>query len=102
MARGGRNIGAKVRPITKLLAVCLVAGVIVAGMAFPFVGGVGLVSNDASDTVNATSSDLAAGQLPGVTTVTDNQGAPVAYLYEQNRTPVSLQQMSPAMRGAST
>ncbi|GLZ49298.1 putative bifunctional membrane-associated penicillin-binding protein PonA2/glycosyl transferase [Actinomycetospora sp. NBRC 106375] len=100
MAKGERTLGTKVRPITKLLAICLVAGVIVAGMAFPFTGGLGLLSNDASDTVNATSSDLAAGQLPGVTTVTDNQGAPVAYLYEQNRTPVSLQQMSPAMRGA--
>jgi len=100
VARGERTIGATVRPITKLLAICLVAGVIVAGMAFPFVGGLGLVSNDASDTVNATSSDLAAGQLPTVTTVADNQGAPLAYLYEQNRTPVDLQQMSPAMRGA--
>ena len=100
MARGERNIGAKVRPITKLLAICLVAGVIVAGMTFPFAGAMGLISNDASDTVNATSSDLAAGQLPAVSTVTDNQGAPIAYLYEQNRTPVSLQQMSPAMRGA--
>ena len=100
MARGERNIGARVRPITKLLAICLVAGVIVAGMTFPFAGAMGLISNDASDTVNATSSDLAAGQLPAVSTVTDNQGAPIAYLYEQNRTPVSLQQMSPAMRGA--
>ena len=100
MARGERNIGATVRPITKLLAICLVAGVIVAGMTFPFAGTMGLISNDASDTVNATSSDLAAGQLPAVSTVTDNQGAPIAYLYEQNRTPVSLQQMSPAMRGA--
>src|SRR4051795_10036117 len=75
VARGERTIGARVRPITKLLAICLVAGVIVAGITFPFAGGVGLLSNDASDTVNATSSDLAAGQLPGVTTVTDNKGA---------------------------
>ena len=88
MARGERDIGAKVRPITKLLAICLVAGVIVAGMTFPFAGAMGLISNDASDTVNATSSDLAAGQLPAVTTVTDDQGAPIAYLYEQNRTQV--------------
>src|SRR3954447_6123852 len=100
VARGERTIGAAVRPVTKLLAICLVAGVIAAGIAFPLVGGVGLLSNDASDTVNATSSDLAAGQLPGVTTVTDNKGAPIAYLYDQNRTPVQLQQMSPAMRGA--
>jgi membrane peptidoglycan carboxypeptidase len=83
-----------------LLAICLVAGVLIAGMTFPFVGGIGLVSNDASDTVEATSSDLAAGQLPQVSTVTDNAGAPIAYLYEQNRTAVGLEQMSPAMRGA--
>jgi membrane peptidoglycan carboxypeptidase len=96
----GERIGAAVRPITKLLAICLVAGVIVAGMTFPFVGGLGLLSNDATDTVNATSSDLAAGQLPAVTTVTDNRGAPIAYLYQQNRVPVPLEQMSSAMRGA--
>ena len=100
MARGEKKVRAALGPFTRLLAVCLVAGVIVAGMTFPFVGAAGLVSNDASDTVDATSSDLAAGQLPQVTTVTDNTGAPLAYLYEQNRTAVGLEQMSPAMRGA--
>lgn len=90
----------RARTLTKLLGICLVAGVLAAGIAFPFVGGFGLVSNDASDTVDATSSDLAAGQLPEVTTLTDNQGAPFAYLYDQNRTPVTLDRISPAMRGA--
>ena len=84
----------------KLVGLCLVAGVIVAGIAFPLVGGVGLASNEASDTVSATSSDLAAGQLPLVTTVTDNRGAPIAYLYDQNRVSTPLEQISPAMRGA--
>jgi membrane peptidoglycan carboxypeptidase len=50
--------------------------------------------------VSASSSDLAAGQLPLVTTVADRDGAPIAYLYDQNRQPTSLEQMSPAMRGA--
>ena len=71
------------------------AGLLVAGMAFPLVGGVGLVTNDASDTVSATSTDLAAGQLPLVTTVTDRPGAPIAYLYDQNRQNTPLEQISP-------
>ena len=69
-------------------------------MAFPLVGGVGLVSNDASDTVSATSTDLAAGQLPLVTTVTDRQGAPLAYLYDQNRQPTPLESIAPTMKAA--
>ncbi len=91
---------ARTRSLTKLLGLCLVAGLLMAGIAFPLVGGLGLASNQASDTVDATSSDLAAGQLPLVTTVTDNRGAPIAYLYDQNRQPTSLDQISPAMRGA--
>src|SRR5690242_17386147 len=83
--RDGGCRGLAARPVARLLGLCLVAGLILAGVTFPLVGGLGLISNDASDTVSATSSDLAAGQLPLVTTVTDKQGAPIAYLYDQNR-----------------
>ena len=90
----------RVGPAARLLGLCLVAGLIVAGVTFPLVGGVGLVSNDASDTVSATSTDLAAGQLPLVTTVTDRQGAPLAYLYDQNRQPTPLDRIAPTMKAA--
>ncbi len=70
------------------------------GGASRWSAGVGLVSNDASDTVSATSTDLAAGQLPLVTTVTDRQGAPLAYLYDQNRQPTPLESIAPTMKAA--
>ncbi|MDF0532497.1 penicillin-binding protein [Tsukamurella sp. 8F] len=73
------------------------AGVLVAGVLFPFVGGAGLVSNRAADTVDNISSELLEGQVPEVTTVTDNSGTPMAYLYDQRRVQVPFDQISPDM-----
>lgn len=41
-----------------MLGLCLLAGVLLAGMLFPVVGATGLVSNRASDTVDSISADL--------------------------------------------
>jgi membrane peptidoglycan carboxypeptidase len=97
---GSDGRGRRFGPAARLLGLCLVAGLLLAGVTFPLIGGVGLVSNDASDTVSATSSDLAAGQLPLVTTVTDRAGAPLAYLYDQNRQPTPADQIAPTMKAA--
>ncbi|ADG80511.1 peptidoglycan glycosyltransferase OS=Tsukamurella paurometabola (strain ATCC 8368 / DSM / CCUG 35730 / CIP 100753 / JCM 10117 / KCTC 9821 / NBRC 16120 /NCIMB 702349 / NCTC 13040) OX=521096 GN=Tpau_3939 PE=4 SV=1 [Tsukamurella paurometabola] len=83
--------------IAKLAACVLVAGLLVAGILFPYVGGVGLISNRAADTVDNISSELLEGQVPEVTTVTDNTGAPIAYLYDQRRVQVPFDQISPNM-----
>lgn len=99
-AGNARRRGVAAGPLARMLGLCLVAGVILAGVSFPLVGGIGLISNDASDTVSATSSDLAAGQLPLVTTVTDRQGAPLAYLYDQNRQPTPIESIAPTMKAA--
>ena len=72
-----------------LLGLCLVAGVIVAGMAFPVAAGFGLVSNDAGDSVNSVSTDLVDGPLPQASTVTDAAGNPIARFFEPNQTTVS-------------
>ncbi|SDG28644.1 Membrane carboxypeptidase (penicillin-binding protein) [Pseudonocardia oroxyli] len=78
----------------------MLAGVVTAGMAFPFAAGVGLISNDAGDSVNSTSSSLVEGGLPLTTTLTDNQGLPVAWIFDQNRQQVGAGQISEAMKGA--
>jgi len=83
-----------------LLALCVLAGVLVAGMAFPGALAVGMVSNEAGDSVNSVSTDLATGQLPQTSTITDSAGAPIAYLFDQNRDPVPADQISPAMKAA--
>jgi membrane peptidoglycan carboxypeptidase len=86
--------------VFKLLGLCLLAGVLVAGILFPVVGAAGVVSNQASDTVESMSSDLADVPPPLVTTVTDSAGNPIATLYEQYRIPTRPDQISAAMKWA--
>jgi membrane peptidoglycan carboxypeptidase len=97
--RSGRQL---LRPIATLLGLCLVAGVVVAGMSFPLAAGLGVVSNDAGDSVNSVSTDLVDGPLPQTTTVTDSAGTPIARFFEpnQNRQVLRPEQISPAMKAA--
>lgn len=84
-----------------LLGLCLLAGVVAAGMAFPFAAGLGVLSNDAGDGVNNSSTDLLDGALPPLrTTILDSTGQPLAYLFDQNRQSVTADQISPAMKAA--
>ncbi|PRY37222.1 transglycosylase domain-containing protein [Umezawaea tangerina] len=91
---------ARATGLVKLVGLCLAAGVLLAAVMFPVVGGLGLASNRAADTVDQTSGELAKGELPLVTTVLDMNGAPIAYLYDQYRIPVSFDQISDTMKAA--
>ncbi|WP_043536840.1 transglycosylase domain-containing protein [Saccharomonospora cyanea] len=84
----------------KLLGLCLLAGVLVAGIMFPVVGAAGVISNQASETVDSMSSDLADEPPPLVTTLTDREGKPFATLYKQYRIPTTSDQISEAMKWA--
>ncbi|MBK1783282.1 transglycosylase domain-containing protein [Prauserella cavernicola] len=84
----------------KMLGLCLLAGVLVAGILFPVVGAAGVISNEASDTVEDMSAELADDPPPMVTTVTDREGAPIATLYSQYRVPAAPDQISEAMKWA--
>ncbi|MFO7191256.1 transglycosylase domain-containing protein [Thermocrispum agreste] len=86
--------------ILKLLGLCLLAGVLVAGLLFPVVGGAGLLSNQASATVENTSTELANEAPPLVTTITDRDGRPIATLYNQYRIPTGPDEISDAMKWA--
>lgn len=80
------------------LAVCIVlAALLLVGIMFPYVGGIGLISNRAADTVDNISAELMQGQVPEITTVTDVNGDPIAYLYDQRRVQVPFDQISPDM-----
>ncbi|PSL55607.1 membrane peptidoglycan carboxypeptidase [Saccharothrix carnea] len=84
----------------KLLGLCLLAGVLLAGMLFPVVGSLGMVSNRASDTVDSISADLVTTDPPLISTITDKDGAPIAYLYDQYRVLVPPEMISPTMKAA--
>ncbi|MGQ0841275.1 transglycosylase domain-containing protein [Actinokineospora sp.] len=86
--------------LLKLLGLCLLAGVLVAGMLFPIVGALGVVSNRASDTIDSVSADLVATDPPLITTITDSAGTPIASLFDQYRIPVTAEQISPTMKAA--
>ena len=88
------------RPVGLLLGLCLLAGVFVAGMAFPAALALGLVSNDAGRQREQRVDRSGDGQLPQTSTITDSAGAPIAYLFDQNRDPVAADQISPAMKAA--
>jgi membrane peptidoglycan carboxypeptidase len=88
------------RSVLKLVGLCVLGGVLLAGMVFPVAAGLGVASNQAADTVTSASADLAFQRLPSATTVTDSAGNPIAYLYDQNRTVLSADQISPAMKAA--
>ncbi|MFI6030634.1 transglycosylase domain-containing protein [Amycolatopsis magusensis] len=84
----------------KLLGLCLLAGVLVAGVLFPVAGAAGVVSNQASETVDSMSSELATDPPPLVSTVTDKDGKPIATLYSQYRIPTAANEISDAMKYA--
>ena len=69
----------------KLALCCSMAGLLVAGLIFPFAGGVGLLSNRASDVVANGSAQLVEGEVPQVSTMVDAAGNPIAWLYSQRR-----------------
>lgn len=84
----------------KLLGLCLLAGVLLAGMMFPVVGSLGLVSNRASDTVDSISADLVTTDPPLISTITDKDGAPIAYLYDQYRVLTPPEKIAASMKAA--
>jgi len=88
--------------LLKLGGCCVIAGVLLGGLLFPTVGGIGLLSNKASDTVASMSSELAQGQVPQMSTMLDAAGNPIAYLYDPNgrRTVVPGDKISQAMKVA--
>src|SRR4051794_6797024 len=91
------------RPPTAVTAIklawcCLLASVILAALLFPVVGGVGLISNRASDVVANGSAQLVEGEVPAVTTMVDAAGNPIAWLYTQRRFEVPSEKIADTMK----
>ncbi len=84
--------------VRKLAGCCLLAGVLVAALMFPFVGGIGLLSNRASDVVADGSAQLLQGEVPQVSTMVDAAGNPIAWLYSQRRFEVPSDQIANTMK----
>ncbi|OBI43939.1 penicillin-binding protein [Mycobacterium kyorinense] len=84
--------------VAKLAGCCLLAGVLVAALLFPLVGGVGLASNRASEVVANGSAQLLEGDVPAVTTMVDAKGNTIAWLYSQRRFEVPSDKIANTMK----
>jgi membrane peptidoglycan carboxypeptidase len=84
--------------VVKLAWCCLLASVIAAGLMFPFAGGLGLMSNRASDVVANGSAQLVEGDVPAVSTMVDAEGNPIAWIYSQRRFEVPSDKIADTMK----
>src|ERR1700748_1316618 len=84
--------------IAKLIGCCLLAGIVATALMFPFAGGVGLMSNRASEVVASGSAQLLEGQVPAVSTMVDTKGNVIAWLYSQRRFEVPTDKIANTMK----
>ncbi|ONI90855.1 penicillin-binding protein [Saccharothrix sp. ALI-22-I] len=87
-------------PFAKLAGLCLVAGLLLAGIALPVVGAAGIVSNRLSDYVATMSVNMIDTPPPLMTTITDKDGVPFAYLYDQYRVLTPPDRIAQTMKDA--
>jgi membrane peptidoglycan carboxypeptidase len=83
-----------------MVAVAVVMGVLVAGLAIPFAAVTGLSSRTVADGMDKVPADLAAEPLAQRTRLLGRDGKTLATLYDQNRVNVALSQVAPIMRKA--
>src|SRR6202011_4642613 len=84
--------------VVKLAWCCLFAAVVAAALMFPFAGGVGLMSNRASDGVANGSAQLVQGDVPQLSTMVDAKGNTIAWLYSQRRFEVPTDKIANTMK----
>src|SRR4051794_31067422 len=80
-----------------MAVVAAVMGVVVAGLAIPFAGVLGIASKSLSHTVESLPAELRTQPLAQETKIVDPQGQTIATLYDENRINVPLSQISRKM-----
>ncbi len=86
----------------RLTIATLLAGVLVAGLLLPSSLGFGLASNKITNALANTPANSLDGPVPETSMITDSTGAPIAYLFNQNRTVVPLSAISQNLQVAIT
>jgi len=78
-----------------IVALSALMGLLVAGLAIPFAGALGLGAKSLSKTVKDLPEELKAAPLAQRTRVLDAQGNTIATFYDQNRVNVPLSEVAP-------
>ncbi|UDL78196.1 transglycosylase domain-containing protein [Corynebacterium uberis] len=88
------------KSVLTLLGATVVTGVIAAAALAPAAAVGGIAVARTNTTMVSNLADLTDGTAPGVTTVTDATGTPIAWLYNQRRYEVPSEAISPIMKDA--
>ncbi len=85
-----------------MVLVAVVLGVVVSGLAIPFAGVLGFATRSTAETMDNLPKELDEVALPQTTTILDSDGKVIASVFKksQNRTNVTLDQVSPMMVNA--
>jgi len=86
--------------LAALLGVSVMLGVVGSGLVLPVAASAGQAVSLTDAVLNDLPATLPASAVPQTSVVLAADGAPIAYLYDENRVPVPLAQMSPFMRQA--
>ncbi|MGW0206319.1 transglycosylase domain-containing protein [Streptomyces sp. NPDC003233] len=84
----------------KFLGVSVLAGAVMAGIALPAAGALGLAAKGSVQSFDEIPANLKSPQLSQRTTILDNQGKQIASVYSRDRTVVDLKDMSPYIQKA--
>ncbi|MQS13397.1 penicillin-binding protein [Streptomyces kaniharaensis] len=84
----------------KFLGVSVLSGVLLAGLALPAVGAIGLTAKDTAESFDSVPDDFKTPPLTQATQIFDAKGGLIAKVYERDRTVLTADQMSPFMRHA--
>jgi membrane peptidoglycan carboxypeptidase len=82
----------------KLILYVLTAGLLLAALAFPVVGGAAAMVNRLSDGTAQESAQLLDGEVPIISTMVDAAGNPIAWLYTQRRWVVPSDRIANTMK----
>lgn len=84
----------------KFLGVSVLAGAVLAGIALPAAGALGLAAKGSVEGFDEIPANLKTPPLSQRTTILDNQGGKIATVYSRDRTVVALDKISPFMQKA--
>jgi membrane peptidoglycan carboxypeptidase len=87
-------------PLLRLLAVCAVLGLVVAGILLPVIGGAGLFARAMSDSWGDLPATLRMPPPPERSRLVANDGSSIASFFTQNRVNVPLNKVAPVMQRA--
>ncbi|GAA0676748.1 transglycosylase domain-containing protein [Kitasatospora atroaurantiaca] len=84
----------------KFLGISVLAGVLVAGMALPAVGALGLTAKDTAESFENVPDDFKTPTLSQASSIYDSKGGLIAKVFDRDRTILTKDQMAPIIRVA--